>query len=363
MKIYNARYNLFFKEKKIDWALGEQLAWGTLLKECYNIRISGQDVQRGTFAHRHAVLLVENYEDGTEYIPLESICRNQGRFEIVNSLLSEYGVLGFEYGFSMASPNTLTVWEAQFGDFHNGAQTIIDQFIVAGESKWQRMNGLVIQLPHGYEGQGPEHSSARIERFLDLCAENNIVVANCTTPANFFHLLRRQMLRSFRKPAIVFTPKSMLRHPECQSSISELLGESKFQEILDDTNVNVEQVKKVLFCSGKLYYDLLVYQKENKIEHTAIVRLEQLYPLRKDVLKKIKNKYSHTKKFLWVQEEPANMGAWTFIQTHFPEEFEIELLAREESSVTATGFIQQHLEDQKQLVEDCLAPINTQKNL
>ena len=220
---------------------------------------------------------MEDDENVTEYIPLESICRNQGRFEIVNSLLSEYGVLGFEYGFSMASPNTLTVWEAQFGDFHNGAQTIIDQFIVAGESKWQRMNGLVIQLPHGYEGQGPEHSSARIERFLDLCAENNIVVANCTTPANFFHLLRRQMVRSFRKPAIVFTPKSMLRNPECQSSISELLGESKFQEILDDTRANVGQVTKVLFCSGKLYYDLLAYKKENKIEHTAIVRLEQLY--------------------------------------------------------------------------------------
>ena len=256
VKIYNARHNLFFKEKKVDWALGEQLAWATLLKERYNIRISGQDVQRGTFAHRHAVLLVENYmeddENVTEYIPLESICRNQGRFEIVNSLLSEYGVLGFEYGFSMASPNTLTVWEAQFGDFHNGAQTIIDQFIVAGESKWQRMNGLVIQLPHGYEGQGPEHSSARIERFLDLCAENNIVVANCTTPANFFHLLRRQMVRSFRKPAIVFTPKSMLRNPECQSSISELLGESKLSsfKILDDTRANVI---KVLFCSGKLY--------------------------------------------------------------------------------------------------------------
>ena len=321
----------------MDWALGEQLAWATLLKERYNIRISGQDVQRGTFAHRHAVLLVENYmeddENVTEYIPLESICRNQGRFEIVNSLLSEYGVLGFEYGFSMASPNTLTVWEAQFGDFHNGAQTIIDQFIVAGESKWQRMNGLVIQLPHGYEGQGPEHSSARIERFLDLCAENNIVVANCTTPANFFHLLRRQMVRSFRKPAIVFTPKSMLRNPECQSSISELLGESKFQEILDDTRANVGQVTKVLFCSGKLYYDLLAYKKENKIEHTAIVRLEQLYPLRKDVLHEIKQKYTTAKKFLWVQEEPANMGAWTFIKTHYPEEFEIELLA-EESSVS-----------------------------
>ena len=349
-KIYDNRYKMFFEKKEIDWALGEQLAWGTLLKEGYNVRISGQDVQRGTFSHRHSVLLVEDpSEEDIKYIPLETVSRNQGNFDILNSLLSEYGILGFEYGYAMTSPNTLTVWEAQFGDFFNGAQIIIDQFISASESKWQRMNGLVMQLPHGYEGQGPEHSSARIERFLSMCAEENMIVCNCTTPANFFHLLRRQMLRNFRKPTIIFTPKSLLRHPECRSSVAELLTGTKFNEIIDDS-ILPSSVEKVVFCSGKLYYDLLNYRKENKIENTALIRIEQLYPLRKDILSKIKSKYPAAK-FTWAQEEPSNMGAWHYINSSFPEEFKLNLVSREESSATATGFIQKHLKIQKDLVQ------------
>lgn len=349
VKIYKNRYKLFFDDKKIDWALGEQLAWATLLVEGYNVRVSGQDVQRGTFSHRHSVLLVEE-EDDEKYIPLAVIRRNQGNFSIINSLLSEYGVLGFEFGYSMASPNTLTIWEAQFGDFCNGAQIIIDQFISASESKWQRMNGLVMQLPHGYEGQGPEHSSAKIERFLSMCAEENMIVVNCTTPANFFHFLRRQMLRNFRKPAIIFTPKSLLRHPECKSSISEIISETRFQEIIDDVLINTN-ITRVLFCSGKIYYDLLKYRRDNKIENTAIIRLEQLYPLKTDSLIKIKNKYSMANKFFWVQEEPKNMGAWSYVISNFPKKLNIEFIGREKTSATATGFIQQHLIDQQKLVE------------
>ena len=353
-KIYNGRNKLFFQKKTIDWALGEQLAWGTLLKEGYNIRVSGQDVQRGTFSHRHSTLLVEGVEDeDLTYVPLKKICRNQGKFQIINSLLSEYGVLGFEYGYAMASPKTLTIWEAQFGDFFNGAQIIVDQFIASSESKWQRMNGLVIQLPHGYEGQGPEHSSARMERFLELCAENNMVVVNCTTPANFFHFLRRQMLRSFRKPAVIFTPKSLLRHPKCISSISEIGLKTKFLEIIDDAKTTPEKVARVLFCSGKIYYDLLDYQEKNSKENVAIVRLEQLYPLRRKVLSKIKSKYYNSKNFIWVQEEPKNMGAWSYIISQLYREFQIEVISREESSATATGFIQLHSATQKKLVEKC----------
>jgi 2-oxoglutarate dehydrogenase E1 component len=357
-KIYHDRNKLFFEKKTIDWALGEQLAWGTLLKEGFHVRVSGQDVQRGTFAHRHTTLLIEadseeQDRESTIYTPLKKIARNQGNFDIVNSLLSEYGVLGYEYGYAMASPQTLTIWEAQFGDFSNGAQIIIDQFISSAESKWQRMNGLVLLLPHGYEGQGPEHSSAKIERFLQLSAENNMIIANCTTPANFFHFLRRQMIRKFRKPAVVFTPKSMLRHPRCKSSIEDIGEGTKFLEIMDDNKVIVEKVKRVLFCSGKIYYDLLAYQEENNIDDIAIVRLEQLFPLRRKKLTAIREKYSNSKQFVWVQEEPKNMGAWSYIISHLYGEFQIEIISREESSATATGFIQLHQKNQKKLVERC----------
>ena len=358
-KIYADRNKLFFKKQNIDWALGEQLAWATLLKEGFNVRVSGQDVQRGTFSHRHATLLVESEnmtpedEEDIIYTPLKKICRNQGNFEIINSLLSEYGVLGYEYGYAMASPQTLTIWEAQFGDFSNGAQIIIDQFISAAESKWQRMHGLVLMLPHGYEGQGPEHSSAKIERFLQLCAEENMVVANCTTPANLFHFLRRQMIRKFRKPAIIFTPKSMLRHPKCISTTAELREGTKFLEIIDDQKVEIAKVAKILFCSGKIYYDLLEYQEQNNVAHIAIVRIEQLYPLRRDILSQIKSKYANAKKFIWVQEEPKNMGAWYYIISHLYEEFQIEVISRKRSSATATGFTEIHKNNQKQLVEEC----------
>ena len=359
MKIYQDRNQLFFEKKSIDWALGEQLAWGTLLKEGYNVRLSGQDVQRGTFSHRHTVLLVDSenieQEEYSVYTPLKKISRNQGNFEVVNSLLSEYGVLGFEHGYAMASPQTLTIWEAQFGDFSNGAQIIIDQFISSSESKWQRMNGLVLLLPHGYEGQGPEHSSAKIERFLQLCAEKNMIVANCTTPANFFHFLRRQMIRKFRKPAIVFTPKSMLRHPKCKSDLSEIIGGTKFLEIIDDTKVIVDKVRKILFCSGKIYYDLLAYQEENQIDDIAIVRIEQFFPLRRDILTSIRKKYFNSKQFIWVQEEPKNMGAWYYIISQFDKEFHIEIISRANSSATATGFIQVHQKNQKQLVKKCFS--------
>ena len=295
----------------IDWALGEWLAYATLLSEGHNVRISGEDVERGTFSHRHAVVKMEDTEE--EYTPLQHI--SESRFDIFNSHLSEYGVLGFDYGYAMASPEMLTIWEAQFGDFVNGAQIIIDQYLVAAEEKWKAQNGLVMLLPHGFEGQGAEHSSGRLERFLELTANDNIIVANCTTPANFFHILRRQLKWNFRKPLVIMSPKSLLRHPRVVSPLEDLAN-GKFQPIIDDTTADANKVEKLVLCTGKLYYELLAKKEELNAENIALVRLEQIYPLQREDLDNILNKYSNRKELIWAQEEPENMGAWTYILRH-----------------------------------------------
>jgi 2-oxoglutarate dehydrogenase E1 component len=357
IKLQEQRYDMVFNQNQVDWAMGELLAYGSLLTEAHPVRLSGQDVARGTFSHRHAVLRVEDSEQ--EYTPLRNLEAGQAPFEIYNSLLSEYGVLGFEYGYALASPNTLTIWEAQFGDFNNGAQIIFDQFISSAEEKWNVMNDLVVLLPHGYEGQGPEHSSGRIERFLTMCAENNIQVANCSTPANFFHILRRQLKRPFRKPLIIFTPKSLLRHPRCVSSLDEL-AQGRFLEVIDDEDAKVENVKKVIFCSGKIYYDLLEEKEKRKDESIALVRLEQLYPLPKKQMNEIIAKYSEAKTHLWVQEEPLNMGAWRFIHHEF-KDVNLRLIARPESGSPATGSSKFHVIRHQKIIdkafESCDCPL------
>lgn len=337
------------ENKTFDWSMGELMAYGTLLSEGHRVRISGQDVERGTFSHRHAVVKLEDSEE--EYIPLTTLnTTEKTKFEIYNSHLSEYGVLGFEYGYALANPTALTIWEAQFGDFFNGAQIIVDQFIASAETKWQRSNGLVMLLPHGYEGQGPEHSSARIERFMELCADNNIQVANCTSPANYFHLLRRQLKRDFRKPLVVFTPKSLLRHPLCVSKLDEFT-KGGFQELIDDSYVKADAVKRVLFCSGKVYFDLLEKQQADQRKDVAIVRLEQLYPTPTAAMNAIKAKYKNAKEFIWVQEEPENMGAWPYLCRKFRKsELNLEVISRRESSSTATGYAKQHVSQQMYIV-------------
>lgn len=346
-KLLEDRRKAVFEDDKFDWGTAELLAYGTLALEGFNVRLSGQDVERGTFSHRHAVIKIEDTED--EYIPLQNLGDKQGKVEFYNSLLSEYGVLGFDYGYAFAAPNTLTLWEAQFGDFNNGAQIIIDQFISAAEDKWWAMNGLVMLLPHGYEGQGAEHSSGRLERYLTMCAENNMQVVNCTTPANFFHVLRRQLKRDFRKPLVVFTPKSLLRHPKCISTQAELVKGS-FQEVLDDTTVKADKVEKVLFVSGKLYYELIDYREKNNIEDTAIVRIEQLYPLPLHRLEAIVAKYKNQKKLVWVQEEPENMGAWSYLLRRF-RHLNLDLVARHSSGSPATGSSKRHAIEQRDLIE------------
>jgi 2-oxoglutarate dehydrogenase E1 component len=298
----------------IDWGTAETLAYGTLLTEGYDVRISGQDVERGTFSHRHAVVKVEDSEE--EVVLLNAIKDKKGKFNIFNSFLSEYGVLGFDYGYALANPNALTIWEAQFGDFSNGAQIMIDQYISCGEDKWNNQNGIVMLLPHGYEGQGAEHSSARLERFLQLCARHNMFVANCTTPANFYHLLRRQMKTKFRKPLIVMSPKSLLRHPQCVSSQEDLYN-GQFQETIDDTSVDKKTVKTVVFCSGKFYYDILAERENNGRNDVALVRIEQLFPLPINQLKEIIASYPNADDFVWAQEEPKNMGAYSFMLMNF----------------------------------------------
>lgn len=350
-KLFEDRKNMV-KNRTFDWAMGELLAYGTLLNEGFRVRISGQDVERGTFSHRHAVVKVEDSEE--EFVPLTLIKKDgensNNKFDIYNSHLSEYGVLGFEYGYALANPQSLTIWEAQFGDFVNGAQTILDQFLVSAETKWQRSNGIVVLLPHGYEGQGPEHSSARIERFLEQCAEFNIQVANCTNPANYFHLLRRQLKRDFRKPLVVFTPKSLLRHPLCVSKLEEF-SDGHFREVIDDSYVKPEKVKRVLFCTGKVYYDLLEKQQADKRSDVAIVRVEQVYPIPYTQLKEVKEKYNKAGEFIWVQEEPENMGAWPFICRKFRNSsFNLDVISRKESSSTATGYSKQHISQQLYIV-------------
>ena len=314
-KLINDRKNMFFESDKMDWAMGELLAYGSLLTEGYDVRMSGQDVERGTFSHRHAVVKVEDSEE--EVVLLNHIENKKGNFYIYNSHLSEYGVVGFEYGYALASPNTLTIWEAQFGDFSNGAQIMIDQYISAGEDKWNNQNGLVLLLPHGYENQGAEHSSARMERFLQLCAKHNMYVADVTTPANFFHLMRRQMKTNFRKPLIVFSPKSLLRHPLAVSSADEFAN-GQFQEILDDPNATDKKaIKTLVFCTGKVYYDIIAKREELGRNDVAVVRLEQLFPLATEQIKAIIESYPNVADYVWAQEEPKNMGAYSYMLMNF----------------------------------------------
>ncbi len=344
-KLLKDRKANFFEKKELGWADAELLAYGSLLADGTIVRMSGQDVKRGTFSHRHAYFFDANTNE--PYCGLNNIQEKQQPLRIYNSLLSEYGVLGFEYGYAMATPNALVIWEAQFGDFANGAQIMIDQFIASAESKWQRMNGLVMLLPHGYEGQGPEHSSARMERFLQMCSNENIVIANLTTSANIFHLMRRQVSWEFRKPAIVFSPKSLLRHPGVVSPIKDFTS-GKFQEVIGDDFVTNKNVKKVLFCSGKVYFDLLEEQKKKKAKDVAIVRIEQIYPWPQKQIDAILKKYNNPK-LVWVQEEPRNMGAWSFIKTRIEMDFEV--VGRKISASPATGYSKIHKEEQANLVK------------
>ncbi len=334
------------QEDKLDWAMGELLAYASLLTQGNRIRLSGQDSERGTFAHRHAALVQE--DTGEKYYPLKNLSDTQSPFEVYNSPLSEYGVLGFEYGYALGSPNTLTIWEAQFGDFVNVAQIIIDQFISSAEEKWGVSNGIVLLLPHGYEGQGPEHSSARIERFLTLATGDNMEIVNPTTPANLFHMMRRHMMREFRIPLIVFTPKSLLRHPHCVSSLSEF-SKGRFQKIIDDHETDAEDVKRVVFCSGKIYYDLLKQKQQWDTRDIALIRIEQLYPFPHDDFNKILKKYPNSKLHLWVQEEPENMGPWRFL-SHEVRQIDWIPVCRAASASPATGLNKIHQIGQQEII-------------
>ena len=331
-RILEGRHKMVFDTDTLDWGMAETLAYGSLMEEGYNVRISGQDVERGTFSHRHAILRDEKTEERINL--LNTNPNNTGNMDIYNSLLSEYGVLGFDYGYAMANPNTLTIWEAQFGDFSNGAQIIFDQYLSAAEDKWKSQNGIVVLLPHGYEGQGAEHSSARMERYLQLCGNDNMIVADCTTPANFFHLLRRQMKRDFRKPLIVFTPKSLLRHPKAVSSLNEL-ATGQFEEVIDDF-LEPKRVKKLVFCTGKFYYDLLAQREKLEREDVALVRIEQLFPLHIGKIQKIINKYPNVAEYAWAQEEPKNMGAWCYMLQRI-DFIKLKVYSRALNSVPAPG--------------------------
>lgn len=332
-KIIDARQKMYFEKNALDWGMAEVLAYATALEEGHDVRISGQDVERGTFSHRHAVLKVE---DSEEEIVLHNNINENAHFYIYNSLLSEYGVVGFDYGYAMASPMTLTIWEAQFGDFSNGAQIMIDQYISSAEDKWKTQNGLVMLLPHGYEGQGSEHSSARMERYLQLCAKDNMYVANCTTPANLFHILRRQLKTKFRKPLIIFTPKSLLRHPKVISTKEEL-AKGSFMPIIDVNNAKPKDVKTLVFCSGKFYYDLLKYREENDRNDVALVRLEQLFPLPEQQLDEVLEKYKNVKDLVWAQEEPRNMGAYSHLMLQYPKTQNFRICSRRFYGSPAAG--------------------------
>ena len=334
------------QRNSVDWGMAELLAYGSLLAEDFNVRFSGEDVERGTFSHRHAILTVE--DSGQEVCLLNEFPGKEGRFAIYNSLLSEYAVMGFDYGYAMVTPGTLTIWEAQFGDFANGAQIIIDQFIAAAEDKWKVQNGLVLLLPHGYEGQGAEHSSARLERFLQLCAQENMTVVNCTTPANFYHLLRRQQKRHFRRPLVVMSPKSLLRHPRVKSTMEELANGS-FQPIIPDHDVVPAEVTKVVLCSGKLYYELLEEREKLEANDVAIVRIEQLYPLDDIAIKDETAKYANATQYIWAQEEPANMGAWTYMFWQMHQK--LTLVSPVPSASTASGSNQIALQRQRETIE------------
>ena len=355
-KIYNDRYQSIVNEQNIDWATAEALAFASLLADGYGVRLSGQDVGRGTFSHRHAVLYDQENEE--RFVPLRHFREKQGLFEIVDSFLSEFGVLGFEYGYSQADPKTLVIWEAQFGDFSNGAQTIIDQFITTGERKWLRMSGLTLLLPHGHEGQGPEHTSSRLERFLQMCAEDNIQVANPTSPANYFHILRRQMLRDFRKPLILMTPKSTLRHKNNTSSLDQFVNGSTFHRVLSDPIAKEfkNKIDRIILCSGKIYFELQDRINELDIKNIHIVRIEQLYPFPYETLEEELQEFKNCE-VIWCQEEPKNMGAWQFVEQRIQRalikigiEKKLYFIGRRAAASPATGAFDRHLQNQKNII-------------
>lgn len=356
-KFFNKIQKLFDDRKAMiandnyDWAMGELMAYATLMKEGHPVRFSGQDVERGTFSHRHAVVKVEDSEE--EYTPLNNIDAKV-KLEIYNSLLSEYGVLGFEYGYAFAAPNTLTIWEAQFGDFFNGAQIIVDQYLTSAEYKWRRMNGLVVLLPHGYEGQGPEHSSARMERFLQACAENNMQIINATTPAQQFHVIRRQLKRDFRKPLVCFTPKKLLRYPSCVSKLTDFT-KANFQEVLDDT-IDAKNVTRVAFCSGKVYYDLIERREKEGVNDIAFIRLEQLYPFPQKQVDAILKKYNKAKDFLFVQEEPENMGPWRFVDNNL-RSLNLKYFGRSAAASPATGYSKKHNAENEEIMTNIFSKV------
>ena len=342
-------------EKGIDWGFAEALAFASLLQKNHPIRLSGQDCERGTFSHRHSV--VSDIKNGQKYIPLNHLGEEQADYEVVNSLLSEYAVLGFEFGQSLANPHKLTIWEAQFGDFANGAQIIIDQFIVSSAQKWKRHSGLVMLLPHGYEGQGPEHSSARLERFLQACAQYNIQVCNFTTPAQYFHALRRQILRNIRIPLIVMSPKSLLRHPHAVSSLKDL-SEGHFHEVIDDVKAKeLKKAKRVILCSGKIYYELLKEREENNV-HVPILRVEQFYPFPEDRYKQLLQQYPKANEIVWCQEEPQNMGGFWFMHHHLSPLLDgprkLKYVGRPAQASPSGGYLHVHIAEQLQIVARAL---------
>ena len=356
-KVMDNRRKMAAGAMPLDWGFAENMAYASLAKEKYAIRLTGQDVGRGTFVHRHAVL--HNQTKNNEYIPIQHISDDQGSVQIFDSLLSEAGVLGFEYGYSTTMPNTLVIWEAQFGDFANGAQVVIDQFISSGETKWGRLCGLVMLLPHGFEGQGPEHSSARLERYLQLCAEHNMQVCTPTTPAQIFHLLRRQMIRPYRKPLIVMSPKSLLRHKLAVSSLEDLTT-GQFETVIgEQDDINAKKITRLVFCGGKVYYDLLETRRESPdLKHVAIARIEQIYPFPTEAFRAEIARYPHLKEFVWCQEEPKNQGAWYNSSHHFIDSVNphvsVTYAGREPSAAPAVGKFHVHIEQQKAVVHDAL---------
>ena len=370
IKVIENKKKMFLTGKGFDWSTAEQLAFATLLQEGYPVRLSGQDSGRGTFSQRHSVFRDQN--DNSYYTPLNNISKEQKRYEVIDSFLSELAVLGFEHGYALSEPTTLVIWEAQFGDFANGAQVVIDQFIASGERKWFRASGLVMLLPHGYEGQGPEHSSARLERFLQLCAQENIQVVNCTTPANYFHALRRQIHRGFRKPLIIMTPKSLLRNKRCVSNIEDFSAKNSFHRVLTDhadikdygliKTVTDKKIEKVIICSGKIYFDLIEAREKIKNDKVYIVRVEQLYPFPVKTLAKILQRFKKNAKFSWCQEEPQNMGAWNSARNYIQwtlnyikaENQEVNYIGRKPAASPATGYLKKHLAQQKEIIEKVL---------
>ena len=347
-KLFELRKEDLTKDQPIDWATGEQLAFATLLKDGANIRLTGQDAGRGTFSHRHSVL--HDQKNDSTYIPLNHL-NTKGQYFVADSNLSEYGVLGFEFGYSTINPANLTIWEAQFGDFANGAQIMFDQFIASSETKWMQMSGLVMLLPHGFEGQGPEHSSARLERYLQACAENNIQVMNLTNPASLFHVLRRQMLRNFRKPLVIMSPKSLLRHKLAVSKLDDLAN-GTFQEVIEESDYHRTATRLVL-CTGKVYYDLYEAREKAGIKNVALIRLEQLYPFPDKQIVEIVGKYKLAQDIIWCQEEPKNMGAWNFVHSNLDYN-KLLYVGRKDAASPATGYMSVHTEEQTRLVKEAL---------